>query len=203
MTPLSREFFQRDPEVCAAELVGCLFRWNGASGRIVETEAYAEHGDEACHTFFRPSARDFVVREGPGSAYIYLNYGVHWLTNILCKNPENGNNGFVLLRALEPVEGIEEMKRRRGRDRLRDLCSGPGKLSAALGIGRDDHGACLITDQRSGLFHGEPGAEVLADRRIGISRAVEVEWRFLEKGNEHVSVPYGKIRNPKSETRKG
>ena len=190
---LGDSFFERDPWICAEELVGCLFRWEKCSGRIVETEAYAEHGDEACHTFFRPSARDFVEQNPAGSAYVYLNYGMYWLTNVLCKNPTNGNRGFVLLRALEPVDGIEAMRQRRGKEKLTDLCSGPGKLSMALGIAKSGHGTSL-TQSKRGFFASadDRGGEILADRRIGISRSQELPWRFLERDNRHVSVPFGK-----------
>ena len=189
MPRLGKSFFQRDPEICARELIGCVFQWGESSGRIVETEAYAEHGDEACHTFFRPSTRQFVADHPAGTAYIYLNYGVHWLTNILCINPGDGESGFVLLRALEPVNGIDAMKQRRNKEKLKDLCSGPGKLSMALGIGKAEHGSSL-----NGCFHSGETSGVVADRRIGISRERERMWRFLEEGNPHVSVALGKVK---------
>ena len=129
---LERSFFERDVLSCARELIGAIFRWNDCAGVVVETEAYSEHGDEACHTFFRPSARAFVESHDPGAAYVYMNYGMYWLTNVLVKNPETGERGFVLLRGLEPVSGFRKMRRRRNKDRERDLCSGPGKLSMAL-----------------------------------------------------------------------
>ena len=185
---LSREFFQRDPETCARELVGMVFTWNGCSGIIVETEAYAEHGDEACHTFFRPSARQFVTSNQAGAAYVYLNYGMYWLTNVLIK--DGRSNGFVLIRALEPVDGIARMKKRRDREKLTDLCSGPGKLSMALAIDGDDHGRSLVRSDKRG-FHepAEPGvSQVVADVRIGISKSQEVPWRFLAKDSKFVSV---------------
>ena len=189
---LTREFFQRAPEICAADLVGCLFQWCSCAGRIVETEAYAEFGDEACHTFFKPSAREFVGKYEAGTAYVYLNYGMYWLTNVLCKDPTTGKNGFVLLRALEPVRGIPLMKRRRGREKLRDLCSGPGKLSAALAIKKSAHGKCFVTGDKGGFYPDKPPEKVTTDRRVGISRAQELEWRFLEKDNPHLSVAFGK-----------
>ena len=108
----------------------------------METEAYAEQGDEACHTFFRPSARAFVNSHEAGAAYVYLNYGMYWLTNVLIK--EGDNKGFVLIRALEPLDGIAEMETRRARKKPTELCSGPGKLSMALGITGEDHGLSLI-----------------------------------------------------------
>ncbi len=196
MKQIKKEFFERDPQDCAEDLIGCIFQWDDCVGRIVETEAYAEHGDEACHTFFRLSARDFVASRVAGSAYIYLNYGRYWLTNILCKNPVNGNNGFVLLRALEPLSGIEKMKKRRNLEEITKLCSGPGKLSMALGIGREDHGKPLVESKARGFLSRAPEREtlVLADRRIGISKARELEWRFLEERSQHVSVKFGKAK---------
>ena len=177
------------------------FRWDGCSGIVVETEAYAEIGDEACHTFFRPSARRFVEEHPAGTAYVYLNYGMYWLTNVLVKNPLNGHRGFVLLRALQPVHGCDVMRERRGRDRLTDLCSGPGKLSMALGITGDHHGINLVDDETEsrGFFRSIPSKNgpqrgVLADRRIGISRSQELAWRFLADDNAHVSVRFGRVK---------
>lgn len=188
MSMLGREFFQRDPETCARELIGKVFTWNGCSGIIVETEAYAEHGDEACHTFFRPSARQFVETNPAGTAYVYLNYGMYWLSNVLVK--DGPSNGFVLIRALEPLEGISKMQKRRKKERAIDLCSGPGKLSMALGIQGDDHGRSLVrSNQRGFLNPGSQPAEVEDDVRIGISKAVDLRWRFLAKGSPFVSVP--------------
>ncbi|NNE90396.1 MAG: DNA-3-methyladenine glycosylase [Verrucomicrobiales bacterium] len=191
MEKTDRTFFERDPLACARELIGMTFRWKRSAGMIVETEAYAEHGDEACHTFFRPSTREFVAGHAPGTAYVYLNYGMYWLVNVLCKSPDTGNCGFVLLRALEPTTGIARMKERRGREKLTDLCSGPGKLSIALGIDGEDHGSDL-----SRKFSGRTADanSIQPDRRIGISRAQELEWRFLLGENPHVSVKFGKVK---------
>lgn len=194
---LERSFFERDVVSCARELVGSIFRWNDCAGVIVETEAYSEHGDEACHTFFRPSARAFVESHDPGAAYVYMNYGMYWLTNVLVKNPETGERGFVLLRGLQPVSGIRKMRRRRNKERERDLCSGPGKLSMALGISGKDHGDTLTEQQRRGFFESPDSDhhEILADRRVGISRSQELLWRFLAAGNPHVSIPFGKVKS--------
>ena len=204
LNPLDRSFFERDPVVCARELIGVEFRWGNCAGIVVETEAYAEKDDEACHTFFRPSAREFVEKHPAGTAYVYLNYGMYWLTNVLVKNPKTGDRGFVLLRALEPSHGIGQMRERRNRDRERDLCSGPGKLSMALGINGDHHGQSLTEATSADQTRAERGffprkaargkIAVKADRRIGISRSQELAWRFLAEGNPHVSVPFGKAR---------
>lgn len=189
---ITKEFFQRDPLICAEELIGCLFIWGKCSGRIVETEAYAEHGDEACHTAFKPSAREFIESNTVGTAYVYLNYGMYWLTNVLCKCPDSGNNGFVLLRALEPTTGIPAMQKRRKRDKRTELCSGPGKLSMALAINGEVHGKSLIRYRTKGFHHGTSPVDIVTDRRIGISKATERQWRFLEKDNQHVSAPVAK-----------
>lgn len=188
---LPRSFFQRDPVTCARELIGCIVRHGEVAGRIVETEAYAEHGDEACHTFFRPSARHFIEKHPPGTAYVYLNYGVHWLLNFLVKG--GSENGFVLIRALEPVEGIEIMrKRRKGRaDRL--LCSGPGRLTAAIGINGSDHGVDWWAEtqkNRVGVFRPDQGTQVppvAVGPRIGISLATDRLWRFGAAGSACLS----------------
>src|SRR6185312_9171499 len=120
---LSASFFRRDPLTCARELIGTELLWGRCSGIIVETEAYTALNDEAAHTFTRPSARAFIERNKAGAAYVYFNYGVHWMLNVLVKGTEEG---FVLIRALEPRRGVELMKRRRGVNDLRQLCSGPG-----------------------------------------------------------------------------
>ena len=195
-SPLSRDFFERDAVSCARDLVGTVFRWGNCAGRVVETEAYLEHGDEACHTFFRPSAREFVEAHDPGAAYVYMNYGMYWLTNVLVKNPKTGERGFVLLRGLEPIVGIATMRRRRKKERERDLCSGPGKLSMALGITGQHHGSSLTGQPKRGFFEaGEPPVSgIMADRRVGISRSKDLLWRFLAAENPHVSVPFGKVQ---------
>lgn len=182
---IEREFFERAPVVCAAELVGCELNWNGCSGIIVETEAYSARNDEACHTFARRSARDFLAAQQAGAAYVYLNYGMYWLLNVLVKGGDE--DGFVLLRALEPTEGIELMHARRATRKLHALCSGPGKLTQAFAISGADHGRDLCGREQIG-FRRVQDVEVVADVRIGISKAVELPWRFLLEDNPFVSV---------------
>jgi DNA-3-methyladenine glycosylase len=184
MERLTVPFFQQHPVTCSRELIGCLFQWNGCSGRIVETEAYTAEGDPACHTFFRPGARRFVAEHEAGTAYVYLNYGVHWLFNVLVKGQEGA--GFVLFRALEPVCGIGAMKERRGKADPRHLCSGPGKLTKALGITGAVHGTAFLDGPETGIFRGS-NLGVVEGERIGISRGRELPWRFHERGNAHVS----------------
>ena len=145
---LTEEFFASHPVTCARQLIGCELVWEHCSGIIVETEAYAALGDEACHTFLRRGAQKFVDTHPPGAAYVYLNYGIHWLLNVLIKGPEM--DGFVLIRALEPRRGLELMKKRRGLEEPIKLCSGPGKLTQALAIPPLFHGSSLCRDpQRS------------------------------------------------------
>src|SRR4029453_6772427 len=121
-------FFRRDPLTCARELIGTELIWGECSGVVVEVEAYAEINDETAHPFSRPTARRFIERNKAGEAYIYFNYGVHWMLNVLVKGDANG---FVLIRALEPRRGVELRKGRRGVSDLRRLCSGPGKVTQA------------------------------------------------------------------------
>jgi len=189
---IGKEFFERSPVDCARELIGCQFVWRGCVGRIVETEAYASEGDPACHTFFRPSSREFVARHPAGTAYVYLNYGVHWMFNVLVKGPEC--DGFVLFRALEPLEGLGKMRRRRGVKAPEALCSGPGKLTRALGIDGKAHGRAFLARKTTGIFADGAGKslrspKIAADRRIGIRKGVELPWRFLAAESPCVSKP--------------
>lgn len=190
---ISEDFFRRDPVACARDLVGTLLIHGKCRGVVIETEAYAEIGDQACHLFTRPSARRFANEHAPGTAYVYLNYGIHWLANVLTHDPATGASGFVLLRALDPVSGLAEMERRRGQTNRRALCSGPGKLARALGIGRHHHGRSLCQEETFCFIAGGEGPpDIAADRRVGISTAQELEWRFLIRDHPGVSVKFGK-----------
>jgi DNA-3-methyladenine glycosylase len=178
-------FFKRDPLTCARELIGTELAWGECSGIIVEVEAYAATDDEAAHTFTRPSARSFIERNKAGAAYVYFNYGVHWMLNVLVKG---GANGFVLIRALEPRQGIELMKKRRGVDDLRQLCSGPGKLTQAFGITGRHHEIDLCFESGHCFkFNSRAKFDVVADKRIGISRAAHLPWRFTLRSSPFVS----------------
>jgi DNA-3-methyladenine glycosylase len=184
---ISRSFFERDPLACAEGLIGCELVWDGCSGIIVETEAYSAKDDEACHTFARKGAREFVATHRPGAAYVYLNYGIHWLLNVLVKGGDGGE-GFVLIRALEPVRGIARMRRRRMQQNPAALCSGPGKLSEALAVRGADHGIDLCGSAGRGFLPRKHPVEVTPDIRIGISKAAHLPWRFLLKDSPFVSV---------------
>jgi DNA-3-methyladenine glycosylase len=188
---LEREFFQRDPVTCARELIGCELVWKSCAGIVVETEAYSVVGDEACHTFARPSARAFIAAHHPGAAYVYFNYGMYWLFNVLVKG--GTEDGFVLIRALEPTRSISGMQKRRfaaGKPhRPEMLCSGPGRLTIALGIDGRDHGRDLCQSARFG-FRASGGVEIVrwvSDARVGISKARHLPWRFLAAENSFVS----------------
>jgi DNA-3-methyladenine glycosylase len=178
-------FFERDPLTCARELIGAELIWGECSGTVVEVEAYAAVDDEAAHTFTRPSARSFIDRNKAGAAYVYFNYGVHWMLNVLVKGDANG---FVLIRAVEPQRGIELMKRRRGVADVRRLCSGPGKLTQALAITGRYHEMDLCSDPRHCFVsNSQPSFDVVADKRVGISRSVHLPWRFTLRGSPFLS----------------
>jgi DNA-3-methyladenine glycosylase len=178
-------FFKRDPLTCARELIGTELIWDECSGIVVEVEAYAAINDEAAHTFTRPSARSFIERNNAGAAYVYFNYGMHWMLNVLVKGDDNG---FVLIRALEPRKGLEQMKKRRGLDDVKRLCSGPGKLTQALDITDRHHEMDLCSDPRYCFVRNtKTPADVVADKRIGITRSAHYPWRFTLKGSEFVS----------------
>jgi DNA-3-methyladenine glycosylase len=190
--PVTRAFFERDPLSCARDLLGCELVWRHTSGIIVETEAYAEYGDEASHTFLRPAVRTFVSERPPGSIYIYLNYGVHWLLNFLVKG--DSFRGFVLIRALEPRAGIKLMFKRRGVQKMTELCSGPGKLTQAMGITAEWNGADFFALPGVGLSLREQPPAIIASQRIGITKSAELEWRYLIGNSPFVSGRKGKTR---------
>jgi len=174
----------------ARALVGCTIAHGPCSGVIAETEAYHEQ-EPACHAFAGLTARTAPLFEAPGIAYVYRSYGVHALLNIVVEPA--GVGAAVLIRALEPVDGVELMRARRGRDRETDLCSGPGKLTQALGIGLDLNATPLLGGP---IELGPPpdalseSAPVVIGTRIGITRAIELPWRFCLAGSRHVSRPW-------------
>jgi len=195
VTPLERSFFRRDPVTCARELIGCTLRWGKCAGIIAETEAYSVVNDEASHTWSRPSARAFVAKHPPGTAYVYFNYGMHWMLNVLVKG--GSEDGFVLFRAIEPTEGVAAMTRRRERNLKSKipnhksnswLCSGPGKLAQALGVTGRDHGRDFFAGDGAGFIRAVSNVEIESGSRIGISRAQHLTWRFMLRGSEHISV---------------
>lgn len=184
---LETEFFARSVHTVARELIGCRLFYAGCGGTIVETESY-ERDDPACHAYVGLTKRTEVLFGPPGRAYVYLSYGIHSLLNFVCE-PE-GDAAAVLIRALEPTEGTEEMRKRRGKRPDTDLCSGPGKLTDALGIGLDANGADLAIDPFL-LLSSDPGwsGQVTTGPRIGITKAIARPWRFSLMGSEFVSRP--------------
>lgn len=198
MSWLKRDFFERDVLDVARDLVGVELVWNDCSGVIIETEAYAVEDDPACHTASRPSAREFVGSKPPGTAYVYFNYGMYWLFNLLVKG--GPRDGLILIRALEPKRGVEIMQQRRQREKMHELCSGPGKLAVALGIAGADHGTIMAGRGKPagcGLrVSPDSTHEVVTDIRVGISQAVDYPWRFLSRHSPHLSVKHGKVKPP-------
>ncbi len=185
---LGPDFYDRPVLDVAVDLLGCTVRHAGAAGVIVETEAYHD-SEPACHAHIGLTPRTHVLFGPPGIAYVYRSYGIHALLNAVCER--EGVWAAVLIRALEPVAGIAAMRERRRLDRLEDLCSGPGKLTQALGIdlhhnrGRLDAGPVVI----EGREPGAPPPPHVAGVRIGITKAAELPWRFCVAGNRHVSRP--------------
>jgi DNA-3-methyladenine glycosylase len=193
MKPLTADFYARPVLEVARELIGCTLAHRGAAGVIVETEAYHE-SEPACHAFVGLTSRTATLFGPPGRAYVYRSYGIHALLNAVCE-PE-GVAAAVLIRALLPTSGIDQMRARRGllagqAARDEDLCSGPGKLAQALAVELSDNGTSLLNGPvRIHARAGEWRApSVVQGRRIGISRAVELPWRFCAAGSRHVSRP--------------
>jgi len=186
---LAPDFYERSVHEVARELIGCVVRHGETAGRIVETESY--HMEEpACHAFAGVTERTRTLYGEPGRAYVYFSYGVHSLLNAVAE--AEGVGAAVLIRALEPVDGVELMRRRRRVERLEELCSGPGKLTQALGIGLSLNGTSLV-DGPIELLTREAGSReprVVAGERIGITKAAELPWRFCDTGSRHVSRPW-------------
>ncbi len=178
------------PVVAAAELlVGCTITHGETAGVIVETEAYHEV-EPACHAFVGLTPRTRTLFEAPGIFYVYRSYGVHALMNVVVEPA--GVGAAVLIRALEPIAGDELMRARRGRERFTDLCSGPGKLTQALGIGLDLNATPVLDGPiRLGPPPSDrPPPRLVVGERIGITRAIDLRWRFSAAGNRHVSRPW-------------
>jgi DNA-3-methyladenine glycosylase len=171
----------------ARELLGCRLFHAGCGGTIVETESY-ERDDPACHAYGGPTRRNEVLFGPPGRAYVYLSYGIHSLFNAVAEPA--GEPAAVLIRALEPTAGLELMRARRDRRPDLELCSGPGRLTEALGIGLDSNGADLALEPFL-LLAPEAGwsAGTVRSPRVGISKATERPWRFSVAGSPFVSRP--------------
>jgi DNA-3-methyladenine glycosylase len=189
---LEADFFDRSVHDVARDLIGCALLFDGVGGVIVECESY-ERDDPACHAHVGLTPRTEPLFGPPGHAYVYLSYGVHCCLNFVCER--EGAAAAVLIRALEPRWGVEEMSRRRGREDGRELCSGPGKLTQALGIGLQMDRAPLTEPPFELHARDEAWSEVavVTGPRIGISRAAELPWRFCAAGTEYLSRP---LRRP-------
>ncbi len=185
MTPLARSFYSRDAVKVARELLGKVIRHGGTSGRIVETEAYLETGDLAAHSAHGVTPRTRVIFGPPGHAYVYFIYGKHACLNLVAE-PE-GSAGCVLIRALAPLEGIPQMRRRRGIERIENLANGPGKLTEALGITLRDNGVD-VTRGRILVCEDDFGnIETGVSARIGITKSADLPLRFFVKGSRFIS----------------
>ena len=178
--------FLAPSHLVARQLIGVTVLVDGVGGRIVETEAY-DGEDPASHSYSGPTDRNFAMFGPPAHAYVYRSYGIHWCLNFVCR--EEGHGAGVLIRALEPVTGIETMVERRGTRDHWLLCSGPGKLCQALGVTRDLNGHSLAAPPFE-LAPAPAGIEVVSGPRIGISKAVDVPWRFGLAGSRWVSKPF-------------
>ncbi len=184
--PLKPAFFARSVHEVAPDLIGTTMLVNGVGGIIVEVEAY-HHTEPAAHSFRGPTARNAVMFGPPGFAYVYRSYGIHWCVNFVCEKA--GSASAVLIRALEPTHGIAAMRRRRHLVDERSLCSGPGKLTEALGItGR--HNGLALDAPPIALHARTTRPEIVAGVRIGITKAVELPWRYGLKGSKFLSKPF-------------
>jgi DNA-3-methyladenine glycosylase len=186
---LTREFYARSVHDVARDLIGCVVRHGATAGPIVETESY--HMDEpACHAYAGLTGRTHTLFGEPGRAYVYFSYGIHSLLNAVAE--DEGTGAAVLIRALEPVEGLTRMRARRGLERPEELCSGPAKLTQALDIDLALNGSSLI-DGPIGIWAREPGAaapRIAVGERIGITKAADLPWRFCDADSRHVSRPW-------------
>ena len=183
---LKRTFFARSVHEVAPELIGATMLVNGIGGIIVEVEAY-HHTEPAAHSFRGPTPRNRVMFGPPGFVYVYRSYGIHWCVNFVCER--EGSASAVLIRAIEPTHGLATMRRRRGIGDERALCSGPGKLCQAMGISIAQSELPLDTPPIA-LFARKEKPEIVTGIRIGITKAVELPWRYGLKGSQFLSKPF-------------
>ncbi len=183
---LRRAFFARSVHEVAPDLIGATLLVDGIGGRIVEVEAY-HHTEPAAHSFRGPTRRNAVMFGPPGYAYVYRSYGIHWCVNFVCE-PE-GSASAVLIRAMEPTVGLRTMRRRRHTTDERLLCSGPGRLCEALGV-TGKHSGLALDQPPFELFARGDAVDVVAGPRIGITKAIELPWRYGLKGSRFLSKPF-------------
>jgi DNA-3-methyladenine glycosylase len=193
---LTLDFYARSVHDVARDLVGCIVRHGETAGRIVEVESYHEE-EPACHAFAGLTPRTEVLFGAPGNAYVYRSYGIHALLNAVAE--EEGVGAAALIRALEPLDGIGRMVERRGLDAERMLCNGPGKLTQALGIWLDLNGTSLTGGGPIEILPRTHEPEIVADVRIGITKAVDLPWRFCDASRAaYVSKPLpAALRRPR------
>jgi DNA-3-methyladenine glycosylase len=180
--------FSASSERVAQWLIGAIVTVDGVGGRIVETEAY-DREDPASHTFSGPTPRNAVMFGPPAHVYVYRSYGIHWCLNFVCR--EEGYGAGVLIRAIEPLTGIDAMRQRRGLEPLKLLCSGPGRAAQALGVTHRNNGMSLL----EAPFHieaPEEAVDIVSGPRIGLTKAIDVPWRFGLAGSKFVSKPFPK-----------
>ena len=180
---LDREFFARSVHQVAPDLIGCTLLADGVGGPIVEVEAY-DHEDPASHGFRGETVRNRSMFGPPGHAYVYRSYGIHWCLNLVCE--EKGVAAAVLLRALEPAHGVEEMRARRNLDEPRLLCSGPGRLCQALAV-TGEHDGLPLDRPPFELRAREREPEIVTGPRVGITQAADLPWRYGLAGSPYLS----------------
>jgi DNA-3-methyladenine glycosylase len=183
---LHPRFFAQSVHHVAPELIGATLLVGGVGGRIVEVEAY-HHTDPAAHSYRGQTPRNAVMFGPPGHAYVYRSYGIHWCLNFVCE-PE-GSASAVLIRAVEPIEGIARMRRRRGLSDERLLCSGPGRLAEAMGVTIAHNGLALDRLPLE-LYARDGEPEIVTGVRIGITKAADLPWRYGLKGSRFLSKPF-------------
>lgn len=183
---LTRKFFARSVHDVAPDLIGATLLVDGVGGIIVEVEAY-HHTEPAAHSFNGPTPRNMVMFGPPGFLYVYRSYGIHWCMNFVCE--KEGSASAVLIRAIEPTHSIPAMRRRRGLHDERTLCSGPGKLCEAMAVTGKHNGLALDTPPIA-IYARTRKPQIVSGLRIGITKAVELPWRYGLKGSKFMSKPF-------------
>ncbi|HEX7789448.1 MAG TPA: DNA-3-methyladenine glycosylase [Afipia sp.] len=183
---LTRKFFARSVHAVAPDLIGATLLVDGIGGIITEVEAY-HHSEPAAHSFNGPTPRNLVMFGPPGFLYVYRSYGIHWCVNVVCE--KEGSASAVLIRAIEPTHGIPAMRRRRGLHDERMLCSGPGKLCEAMAVS-DKHNGLALDAAPIAIYARTRKPEIVSGVRIGITKAVELPWRYGLKGSKFLSKPF-------------
>jgi DNA-3-methyladenine glycosylase len=183
---LTQQFFARSVQKVAPDLIGATLLVNGVGGIIVEVEAY-HHTEPAAHSFNGPTPRNMVMFGPPGFLYVYRSYGIHWCMNFVCE--KEGSASAVLVRAVQPTRGIAAMRRRRGLHDERNLCSGPGKVCEALGVSEKLNGHALDASPIE-IFTRTSKPDIVTGIRIGITKAVELPWRYGLKDSKFLSKPF-------------